>query len=75
MSADPADKANVREVVPFFGILDMERSLRYYVDGLGFEIKNKWIVNGKVRWCWLVRGGAPRETLSMSTDGKARMKS
>ena len=36
----------------------MERSLRYYVDGLGFEMKNKWVVDEKVRWCWLELGGA-----------------
>ena len=59
MSATPAaNRANVTEVVPFFGVVNMERSLRYYIDGLGFEMKNKWIVNGKVRWCWLALGGA-----------------
>jgi lactoylglutathione lyase len=36
----------------------MERSLRYYVDGLGFTMKNKWVVDGSVRWCWLALDGA-----------------
>jgi catechol 2,3-dioxygenase-like lactoylglutathione lyase family enzyme len=49
---------NVKKVVPFFMVSDMERSVRYYVDGLGFEIKNRWVVDGKLRWCWLVLGGA-----------------
>lgn len=57
MGAEPPG-ANVGEVVPFLGVLDMERSLRYYLDGLGFEMKNKWVVDGKVRWCWLALGGA-----------------
>ena len=36
----------------------MERSLQYYVDGLGFSVKTKWVVDEKVRWCWLELGGA-----------------
>jgi hypothetical protein len=36
----------------------MEKSVRYYVDGLGFTMKNKWAVDGKLRWCWLALGGA-----------------
>ena len=49
---------NVTQVVPFFLVSSMERSLLYYVDGLGFTMKNKWIVDEKVRWCWLELGGA-----------------
>jgi lactoylglutathione lyase len=49
---------NVRQVVPFLRVADMERSLRYYVDGLGFEMKLQWIDDGKLRWCWLDLGGA-----------------
>jgi lactoylglutathione lyase len=49
---------NVRQVVPFLMVSDMERSLRYYVDGLAFVMKHNWIVDGKVRWCWLELGGA-----------------
>ena len=36
----------------------MERSLRFYVDGLGFTMKLKWIDEGKLRWCWLELGDA-----------------
>jgi hypothetical protein len=36
----------------------MEDSLRFYIEGLGFEMKNKWIVDERVRWCWLQVGGA-----------------
>jgi len=50
---DHMTDSNVKQAVPFFGVSDMEASLRYYVDGLGFELKNKWTVDGKVRWCWL----------------------
>lgn len=50
--------ANVEEAVPFFGIANMETSLRFYVEGLGFEMTQKWIVDGRIRWCRLMHGGA-----------------
>jgi lactoylglutathione lyase len=46
-------KPNVEQAVPFFMVTDMEASLRYYVDGLGFTLTNKWIDEGRLRWCWL----------------------
>jgi lactoylglutathione lyase len=49
---------NVKQVVPFFRIADMERSLRFYMDGLGFTMKYRWIPEDKIRWCWLELGGA-----------------
>jgi len=58
MNMDSKADANVKQVVPFFGVSSMERSLRYYLDGLGFTMKHKWVVEGKVRWCWLELGGA-----------------
>ena len=51
-------KPNVRQAVPFFAVSNMEESIRYYVDGLGFEMTNKWIPRGKIEWCWLQHGGA-----------------
>jgi uncharacterized glyoxalase superfamily protein PhnB len=56
--ADPVTGANVEQSVPFFCVGNMEASLRYYVEGLGFKMTNKWVVNGEVRWCWLQYGGA-----------------
>lgn len=52
------NRDNVKQAVPFLGVANMQRSLAYYVDGLGFAMKHKWEVNGKVRWCWLALGGA-----------------
>ena len=56
---------NVKQAVPFFGITNMEASLRFYVDGLGFKMKNQWIPDraednpdGRIRWCWLQLGDA-----------------
>jgi lactoylglutathione lyase len=50
--------SNVEQAVPFFGVSDMDASLRFYVDGLGFEVTRKWTPEGKIRWCWLQIGGA-----------------
>jgi len=58
MSVDSKDVGNVKQVVPFFSVSSMERSFAYYVDGLGFSMKYQWVVDGKLRWCWLERGGA-----------------
>src|SRR5690242_5548182 len=46
-------KANIKQAVPFFGVTDIQRSVRYYVDGLGFTMRYNWIDEGKLRWCWL----------------------
>jgi len=50
--------ANVQQAIPFFDVSSMEASLRFYVDGLGFAMKNRWIDEGQLRWCLLENGGA-----------------
>jgi catechol 2,3-dioxygenase-like lactoylglutathione lyase family enzyme len=44
--------------VPFLGVTDMQASLRFYVDGLGFEMTKHWIDQDRLRWCWLQHGRA-----------------
>ena len=57
--SDPRKYADtVNRVVPLLMVTDMERSLRYYQDGLGFTMGNTWVVDGKLRWCWLELGTA-----------------
>jgi lactoylglutathione lyase len=51
-------EVNVQQAVPFFMVSSMEASLRFYVDGPGFEMTKKWIDEGKLRWCWLQHGDA-----------------
>jgi catechol 2,3-dioxygenase-like lactoylglutathione lyase family enzyme len=58
MNPEAATKSNVKQAVPFFAVSDIEQSLGFYIDGLGFEMINKWIDDGKLRWCWLQLGGA-----------------
>jgi catechol 2,3-dioxygenase-like lactoylglutathione lyase family enzyme len=49
---------NVTEAVPFFNVTEMQASLRFYVDGLGFRLVNQWTPEGSIRWCWLTLGTA-----------------
>ena len=65
MAVATVTSVNVKQAVPFFGITNMESSLRFYVDGLGFKMKNSWIPDraedhpdGRIRWCWLELGEA-----------------
>ena len=56
--AEASSEPNFRQAVPFFGISNMDESLRFYVDGLGFELKLKWEPEGRIRWCYLENGRA-----------------
>jgi lactoylglutathione lyase len=60
MTTQTKTEANVQQAVPFFRVTSMEESLRFYVDGLGFEMTKKWTPDGdgRVRWCWLELGNA-----------------
>ena len=65
MTVAATTSASVKQAVPFFGVTNMEASLRFYVDGLGFKMKHFWIPenqedlpDGRIRWCWLQRDAA-----------------
>ena len=51
-------KPNVTGVAALLMVTSMERSLKFYVDGLGFTIKNRWIPDGHLRWVWMELGTA-----------------
>jgi lactoylglutathione lyase len=51
----------------------MEQSLHFYVEGLGFTIENRWIVEGKLRWCWLALGGAALMLQEMTESTRQRL--
>jgi lactoylglutathione lyase len=46
MTVASGTSVNVKQAVPFFGVTNMESSLRFYVDGFGSEIKHQWIPDG-----------------------------
>jgi lactoylglutathione lyase len=65
MAVATVTSVNVKQAVPFFGVTNMESSLRFYVDGLGFRMKKYWIPDrdedhpdGRIRWSWLELGEA-----------------
>jgi lactoylglutathione lyase len=58
MNPETETRPNVRQAVPFLSVSNIDASVRYYVDGIGFEMTRKWIDAGKLRWCWLQHGGA-----------------
>lgn len=56
MPIEPTHAANVKQAVPFFNVSDIEASLRFYVEGLGFVMTRQWAPEGRIRWCWLELG-------------------
>ena len=58
METETQTAANVKQAVPFFMVEDMKKSLRFYVDGLGFEITHRWEPDGKLQWCMMRLGDA-----------------
>ncbi len=65
-SPDP----NVKQAVPFFSVTNIELSLRFYMDGLGFTLKQKWTPEGRIRWCWLEIGAAALMLQEYRKDGE-----
>src|SRR5262249_31738358 len=65
MSTEP----NVKQAIPFFGVENIQASLRFYVDGLGFEMTHKWIHEGKLRWCSLRLGETSLMLQEFWTEG------
>ena len=57
MKPETTIEPNVKQTVPFFWVMNIEESVRYYKDGLGFNMTEQWIEEGKLRWCRLERGG------------------
>jgi lactoylglutathione lyase len=58
MDRDTNTQANVTQAVPFFHVADINASVRFYVDGLGFTMTKQWVEAGKLQWCWLEIGEA-----------------
>ncbi len=58
MATTPVAAGGIVDAVPFLGVTDMERSLRFYVSALGATIDREWVVDGRIRWCRLGLGDA-----------------
>jgi len=69
MTVETKSAANVKQAVPFFRVRNIEDSVRFYVDGLGFEMTKQWTPEGKLRWCWLELGNAALMLQEFRKDG------
>ena len=63
---------NVRQAVPFFWVADIQRSLRFYVEGLGARKTREWLDKGRLRWCWLEIGDAALMLQEFWSEGHHR---
>jgi lactoylglutathione lyase len=72
MNTGTKAETNVKQAVPFFAVADIEESVRFYTAGLGFEMTQKWIDEGKLRWCWLKLGGAALMLQDFRKEGHER---
>jgi catechol 2,3-dioxygenase-like lactoylglutathione lyase family enzyme len=61
---------DLRQAIPFFKVADVDRSLGFYRDGLGFQTRHKWEVDGRLRWCWLQRGDVALMLQQFPTEGR-----
>jgi lactoylglutathione lyase len=69
MNHKTESEPNVKQAVPFFRVSDIDASVRYYVDGLGFEMTNQWTPEGRLQWCWLEHGDAALMLQEIRTEG------
>jgi lactoylglutathione lyase len=60
---------NIELTVPFFHVRNIENSVRFYTEGLGFELKKQWTPNGKLQWCRLERDSVAIMLQEFRTDG------
>jgi lactoylglutathione lyase len=70
MNLETKTAANAKQAVPFFSVSNIDASIRYYVDDLGFQMTYKWIDEGKLRWCWLQLGGAALMLQEFPKEGR-----
>ena len=70
MEPRDSNAPNIKQAVPFFGVTDIEASLRFYVTGLGFTMTQQWAPDGRIRWCWLELGGAALMLQEYWKDGR-----
>ena len=60
---------NIEQTVPFFHVRNIENSVRFYTEGLAFQMKKQWTPGGKLRWCWLERDSAAIMLQEFATEG------
>ena len=43
-------KVKITETVPLFDVADVDKSIEFYVDGLGFKLQDKWVEDDILKW-------------------------
>jgi len=64
---------NVTSVVPMLMVTSMEQSLAFYINGLGFTIRNRWAPEGRLLWCGMSLGGAALMLQEAAGSARERM--
>jgi lactoylglutathione lyase len=50
-----ASDINIKKTIPFFWVMNINQSLHFYINQLGFTIQRQWLDDGKLRWCSVQR--------------------
>ncbi len=74
MSTTAAASHNVTAVIPLLLVTGMERSLTFYIDGLRFTVQNRWMPDGRLRWCWMSLGAAALMLQEASDSTRSEMR-
>lgn len=61
-------------MVPFLRVTDLAASLRFYEDGLGFRVVQRWEPQGRLRWCRLQLGNGGLMLQDFTTDAGADLR-
>lgn len=70
----PAQRsATVHDLIPLLYVDDVDRSVAFYRDHLGFDIVESWEPDGRLTWCRVERDGASvmLQTACPDEDGSA----
>jgi len=65
------ERANtVHNLTPLISVADIEQSVAFYCDSLGFQLSDRWAPEGRLAWCRVERGGSA-VMLQQACDEKA----
>jgi catechol 2,3-dioxygenase-like lactoylglutathione lyase family enzyme len=48
----------IHNLTPLLSVADIEQSVAFYCDVLGFRLSDRWAPEGRLAWCRVERGGS-----------------